>query len=145
MAGVTLRLSVLLILQLMVYLRLLQHLVPLKPKSRSSQQARREGNMYIARLSYKREWEKKYPWVSCTDSKKGMFCTVCQKWGHPSAGSRGAWTTRGITDQKHATELLKSHAESSVTRMQLLLLVSSFRQREGRQFLNYTVQLLLKS
>ena len=39
-----------------------------------------------------------------------MFCKICQKWGQPSAGSRGAWTTRGPTDWKHATELLKLHA-----------------------------------
>lgn len=81
-----------------------------KKQKQSASEKRRQ---YVARLSYKREWEKKYPWVSCTDSNKGMFCTVCQKWGHPSAGSRGAWTTRGITDWKHATELLKSHAESN--------------------------------
>ena len=67
---------------------------------------------YVARLSYKREWEKKYPWVFCYDSSKGMFCNIYQKWGQPSAGSRGAWTTRGLTDWKHATELLKSHAWS---------------------------------
>ena len=28
------------------------------------------------------------------------------------AGSRSAWTTRGLTEWKHATELLKSHAWS---------------------------------
>ena len=65
---------------------------------------------YVAHLSYRREWGKKYPWVFCSDSSKGMFCKMCQKWGQPCAGSRGAWITRGLTDWKHATELLKSHA-----------------------------------
>ena len=45
-------------------------------------------------------------------SSKGMFCKICQKWGQTSAGSRGAWTTKGLTDWKHATELFKSHAWS---------------------------------
>ena len=54
---------------------------------------------------------KKYPWVSCKDASKGMFCTICQKWGHPTAGSRGAWTNKGLTDWCHATELLIEHSE----------------------------------
>ena len=41
-----------------------------------------------------------------------MFCTICQKWGHPTAGSRGAWTSKGVTDWSHATELLRAHGES---------------------------------
>ena len=41
-----------------------------------------------------------------------MFCETCQKWGNPPAGSRGAWSTRGVTDWNHATELLKQHADS---------------------------------
>ena len=41
-----------------------------------------------------------------------MFCTICQKWGHPTAGSRGAWTNKGLTDWCHATELLRAHSES---------------------------------
>ena len=39
---------------------------------------------------------KEVHWV--TDPSKGMFCGTCQRWGKPPAGSRGAWTTRGITD-----------------------------------------------
>ncbi|KAI6649994.1 52 kDa repressor of the inhibitor of the protein kinase-like [Oopsacas minuta] len=56
--------------------------------------------------------KKIYPWVICEDPRKGMFCTICQKWGNPSAGSRGAWTSRGVTDWSHATELLRAHGES---------------------------------
>ncbi len=41
-----------------------------------------------------------------------MFCGTCKRWGKPPAGSRGAWTTRGIMDWNHATELLKQHADS---------------------------------
>lgn len=42
--------------------------------------------VYKSQLSYKPEWEKKYPWVFCTDPKEGMFCRTCQKWGAPPAG-----------------------------------------------------------
>lgn len=31
---------------------------------------------YKARLTYKKEWEKKYPWVTCDDPSNGMFCKV---------------------------------------------------------------------
>ena len=41
-----------------------------------------------------------------------MFCTICQKWGHPTAGSRDAWTSKGVTEWSHATELLRPHKES---------------------------------
>ena len=41
-----------------------------------------------------------------------MFCTICQKRGLPTAGSRGAWTSRGITDWNHANELLRAHEKS---------------------------------
>ena len=68
--------------------------------------------IYKAKLSYKKEWEKKYPWVTCKDPSDGMFCETCLKWGNPPAGSRGAWKTRGITDWNHGTELLKQHADS---------------------------------
>lgn len=68
--------------------------------------ASEKRKQYKAKLSYKREWEAKYPWVSCEDVNKGMFCTICQKWGKPTPGSRGAWTSKGITDWSHATELL---------------------------------------
>ena len=30
-----------------------------------------------------KEWEKKYPWVTCKDPSDGMFCETCLKWGNP--------------------------------------------------------------
>ena len=78
--------------------------------------ASEKRKQYKAKLSYKREWEAKYPWVSCEDVNKGMFCTICQKWGKPTPGSRGAWTSKGITDWSHATELLWAHGESQCHR-----------------------------
>ena len=68
-------------------------------------------NIYKSKLSFKMEWENKYPWVTCTDPSECMFCGTCEKWGNPPAGSAGAWTTRGVTDWNHGTELLK-HAHS---------------------------------
>ena len=41
-----------------------------------------------------------------------MLCTFCQKSGNSPVTARGAWTTRGIKDWNHATELLKLHNES---------------------------------
>ena len=68
--------------------------------------------VYKSRLSYKKDWEKIYPWVYCTDPKEGMFCRVCQSFGRPSATARGAWTVKGVTDWNHATEMLKQHNDS---------------------------------
>ena len=42
----------------------------------------------------------------------GLFCAICQRWGKPPAGTRGAWTMKGVVDWNHATELLKQHADS---------------------------------
>ena len=67
---------------------------------------------YKGRLSYRKEWEQTYPWVHCTDPKEGMFCSLYQKLGKPSATARGGWVSRGITDWNHATEQLKSHNSS---------------------------------
>ena len=91
---------------------------PPPPHSKKQQQlsSSEKRRQYKAMLSYKREWEKKYPSVTCQDASKGMFCTVCMKWGHPSAGSRGAWTSKGISDWSHATEVLKLHGESQCHR-----------------------------
>ena len=61
---------------------------------------------YKAKLSYKKEWEIHYPWLH------GMFCKTCQKYGNAPAGCRGAWTTRGVKDWNHATDLLKQHMVS---------------------------------
>ena len=68
--------------------------------------------MYKSRLTYRKEWEQKYPWVYCNDVKEGMFCKLCQKRGNPPSTARGAWTTRGIRDWNHATEQLKEHSLS---------------------------------
>ncbi len=68
--------------------------------------------VYKSRLSYKKDWEKIYPWVYCNDPKDGMFCRVCQSFGTASATARGAWTVRGVTDWNHATEMLKQHNDS---------------------------------
>ena len=68
---------------------------------------------YKAKLSYRKQWESKYPWVYCTDIAQGMFCKLCQQKVNPPATARGAWTSRGMKDWNHATELLKLHNESS--------------------------------
>ena len=68
--------------------------------------------VYKASLSFRKEWEKLFPWVACEDPKTGMFCKICCEWGNPPPGSRGAWTSRGITDWNHGKEQLKKHAES---------------------------------
>ena len=41
-----------------------------------------------------------------------MFCTTCIKWGKPTLSAKGVWTSRGIVDWNHATELLKQHTNS---------------------------------
>ncbi len=93
----------------------LEHLpqeIPPPAKKRKCLSSSDKKQQYISRLSFRTEWQSKYPWVTCTDSNKGMFCSLCLKWGKPPAGVRGAWTTRGITKWEHATEVLKSHSES---------------------------------
>jgi len=87
-----------------------KELEPPPQKKRKSLLASEKKKIYKAKLSYKKEWETKYPWIICKDPNEGMFCGICKKWGSP--GSRGAWSTRGITDWNHASELLKQHAES---------------------------------
>ena len=85
---------------------------PPRKKQCSQLTVSEKRKLYKVKLSYKKEWEKKYPWVFCDDPSKGMFCTTCQKWNKPPAGSQGAWVTREITDWNHGTELLKQHADS---------------------------------
>ena len=82
----------------------------LKTKSDSLSKAGKKF-VYKCRLSYKKDWEKIYPWVYCTDPK---FCRVCQSFGRPSATARGTcnWTVKGVTDWNHATEMLKQHNSS---------------------------------
>ena len=83
---------------------------PSRKKPNTSIQEKKK--MYKAQLSYKSDWEKQYPWVQCKDPKDGMFCTTCIKWGNPPPSAKGGWTSRGIVDWNHATELLKQHVNS---------------------------------
>ncbi len=64
----------------------------------------------MSRLSFRKEWRNKYPWVMCTE---GMFCSISRK---SPPGSRDGWMSRGITDWRHGTEFLKLHAESQYHR-----------------------------
>ena len=72
--------------------------------------------LYKARLSYKKEWEQKYPWLYCDDPKQGKFCKLFQKQGNAPSTARGAWTSRRIQDWNHATEQLKEHSQSKCHR-----------------------------
>lgn len=78
----------------------------------SSQNKSAKKKIYKANLTYKQQWESKYPWVFCNDVKEGMFCKLCQKYGNPPGNACGAWTTRGISRWNYATEMLKLHNES---------------------------------
>ena len=82
-----------------------------QPKGKSLSKATKK-KMYKSHLSYRKEWEKTYSWVYCTDPEKGMFCRLCQNFGKTPVTARGAWTSRGINDWNHATELLKLHNNS---------------------------------
>ena len=68
--------------------------------------------VYKPKLTYRCQWESKYPWVYCEDPEKGMFCQICQKFGKPPATARGAWTSRGISDWNYGTEVRKAHNDS---------------------------------
>ena len=60
-------------------------------------------NVYKSKLTYRCQWESKYPWVYCEDPENGMFCQIFQKFGKPPATARGAWTSHGISDWNHGT------------------------------------------
>ena len=81
----------------------------------------RRRKCYKKRLSYKKVWEKVYPWVQYEDPNVGKFCTLCKKWRRPLPSTKGGWMTREIVDWKHGTELLKLHSgfkwhqDSSIT------------------------------
>lgn len=91
-------------------------LLPVPPHSKKRHlSANEKRKQYKAKLSYKTEWEAKYPWVSCKDASKGTFCTICLKRGNTTPGSRGV-ASKGITDWSHATELLRAHGESQCHR-----------------------------
>ena len=68
--------------------------------------------IYKSRLTYKKSWEEKYPWVYCNNPQEGMFCQICQKWGKAPPTACGGWTTRGITNWNLASQLLKQHNDS---------------------------------
>jgi hypothetical protein len=51
---------------------------------------------YKARLSYKSQWEQKYPWVYCSDVKQGMFCKLCQERGNPPAPTARGERSQGL-------------------------------------------------
>lgn len=65
--------------------------------------------MYKAKLSYKREWEAKHPWIICKDPNEGISCGICKKWKTPPSESISAWSMRGLTDWNRVSELLKQH------------------------------------
>ena len=47
----------------------------------SSKLSEQQIKIYKKKLSYKKVWEKVYPWVQSEDPKVGIFCTLCMKWG----------------------------------------------------------------
>lgn len=71
-----------------------------------------QKKVYKSRLSFRHQWKSKYPWVYCDDVQEGMFCRLCQEHGKPPPNAQGAWTSRGVCDWNHATEMLKLHSKS---------------------------------
>ena len=100
-------------------------------------------NLYKARLSYKKDWEQKYPWVYCDDPKQGMFCKLCQKRGNVPSTARGAWTIGefriGITLLNNSRDI----ASQNVTEMLLSMLEWQNKER-SRVSYNCNVQQLLR-
>ena len=74
--------------------------------------AEQKNKWYKKKLSYKKVCEKVYSFGQCEDPEVSMFCPLCKKWGRPTPSAKGGWTTRGIVDWNHATELLKQHSGS---------------------------------
>ena len=66
--------------------------------------AQQKKKCYKKKLSYKKVWEKVYPWVQCEDPEVGMLCTLCKKWGRPPPSAEGGWRTRGIVDWNHVCD-----------------------------------------
>ena len=50
--------------------------------------AQQKKKCYKKKLSYKKDWEKVYPWLQCEEPKVGMFCTLCKKWERPSLSAK---------------------------------------------------------
>ena len=69
--------------------------------------AQQKKKCYKKMISYRKVWEKVYPWVLSEDPKVGMFRTLCKKWGRLPSSAKGGWTTRGIVDW-----LVKQHIGS---------------------------------
>ena len=125
------------------------------PKQTKAQK-RRE---YKSHPTYNSHWEMKYGWVHGDDPKGGMFCRVCQKSGTPPPSARGAWTTRGITDWNHVTEMLKQHntpqwhrdavvasrmAEQAATHQNVLQMQCSAAAKEAEERRQRNREVLLK-
>ena len=43
------------------------------PEEASVKSKAQQKKVYKARLTYRKEWEEKYPWVYCNDPQEGMF------------------------------------------------------------------------
>ena len=95
--------------------------------------------------SYKKEWEKKYPWVFCSDSSKEMFVKFVRSGGNLLL-DQGEHGLPGALQTGNMLLSYSSHTLGpSVTKMQQLPLIWLSKQREGIPFWSYTVQLLLES
>ena len=71
--------------------------------SRSASSKVHRNIVYKAKLSYRREWEIKHPWLYCDDAGHGMFCKLCQKRGNPPSTVRGVWELKiGTTQLSYA-------------------------------------------
>ena len=55
------------------------------PPKKQHQSASEKRKVYKSKLSYEKEWESMYPWVTCELPNDGMFCSTCQKWRSPPA------------------------------------------------------------
>ena len=110
-----------------------QALIPAPPTSKKQHLSVNEKRKQYR--ANKTEWESKYLWVSCTDVSKGMFCAICQKWGRPTPGSRGAWTNKGVSDWPHASEMLKAHGESRTHRDAVLTAGMAKQAEHGNSIL----------
>lgn len=53
------------------------------PPKKQHQSASEKRKVYKSKLSYEKEWESMYPWVTCELPNDGMFCSTCQKWRSP--------------------------------------------------------------
>ena len=78
----------------------------------SSKRACTESNR-----KYNKKWEKSFQWLHYDEDIDGAFCSVRQKWAHPSSttkGSGGVWVDKPFTNWKKAIEKMKSHNASKL-------------------------------